>query len=345
MKIQYALLLATSPLVAKDLSSQVSALEAKMNEVSTRTSHNNIGAKTASASPQIIGENWVFSGDLLWWHVSEGGTDYAQLFKGDSLVENRELTFKWNYGFRAAIGKTFLHDKWDLSLNFTWFRADNSSASSLHGGEFLSPLFLTPPLQASQVKIHWSLQFYDFDLNLGRHYFVSSKLAFHPFLGLKTAFIDQHIHSSASVFAPEPAHFHAKDKNDFWGIGPSIGTSGKWFLDYGFHLFGSIAGAVLWGDFDVHHREVNETLDLLRASFNLDTHQISPMTQMQLGIGYETNLYHNRYHIAVCCSYESQYWWDQNQLPAFDNFTQKRLHRYSEDLNFQGLTVDVRFDF
>ncbi len=343
---------AESDFLAASDESRLSILEAQINETSVRTVHGNYGAKTASASPQFAGENWFFTGDMLWWHVDEGGTDYAQLFEGTPgvsssvPVKNRRLDFKWDWGFRAGIGTTFRHDTWDLYLNFTWFRADNSSASSLHqSGVFLTPLTDVPPLQASQVKAHWNIHFYDFALNLGRHYFISPKLAFHPYLGLKTSFISQTKRSKSTIFDPFEGILKSKDRNDFWGIGPDFGFESKWFLVSGFNLFGSAGGALLWGDFVVRHKEKSPDLEFTRYDFHLDLHRVVPMTQFQLGIGYETNLHHNQYHLAVNVRYEYQYWWQQNQMPLFASSENLRYKRYDEDLSLQGITVDVRFDF
>jgi hypothetical protein len=330
-------------------------LEARMNEVSTKTAHGNFGAKTASASPQILGENWFFNADLLWWHVNEGGNDYALLYtqapgSNETKVVDRKLKFKWDYGFRAGIGKTFQHDRWDLFLNFTWFRTDNSAASSLHGGYGLVPLLIIPINGASrnfanQVKIHWNIHFYTLDLNLGRHYFISPKVAVHPFVGLKTAWIEQHQRNSAKIVMPFLTEMHSKTKNRFWGIGPDFGVEGKWFIVSGFNLFGSIAGAILWGDFDVHQGRTSSDPNNNRSSIDFDLHALSPMTQMQIGFGYETNLHHNQYRLAVNARYEQQYFWGQNQIPYFPLANVYKYERFAEDLSLQGLTVDVRFDF
>jgi hypothetical protein len=333
---------------ALDSSMRVSLLETQMSEASVRTVHGNYGGKTASASPPLLGENWFLAGEMLWWHVDEGGTDYAQLFQtlphlaSENSVHNRKLTFKWDYGFRAGIGKRFAHDDWDLFLNFTWFRAKNSSASSLHSSSFLSPLAPIPPLEASQVKCRWNIHFYTLDLNLGRSYFTSPKIAFHPYLGLKTAWIAQHIRGHQAVFSPSSIALKTEQKNTFWGVGPSLGLEGKWFLDYGLNLFASGGGALLWGDFDVRHQETARSLP---HTFNLDIHQIAPMVQFQLGIGYETNIHYNTYRLSVSCRYENQYWWDQNQLPYFSSQRGVRFRRYTEDLSLQGITLDVRLDF
>ncbi len=337
---------------AASTESRVSMLESRMNEISTRTVHGNYGAKPATATPQILGENWFFTGDMLWWHIDEGGTDFAQLFTHsptgvvpENSVKNRELNFKWDFGFRAGIGTIFNHDKWDLYLNFTWFRADNSAAASLHGGTFLSPLTAAPPLEASQVKAHWRIHFYDMALNLGRPYFISPLIAIHPYFGIKTAWISQTRRSFSKLFLPALIDFKTKTRNDFWGIGPDIGLEGKWFVRSGFNLFAGAGVALFWGDFDVRHQEFSPTVNATRLRLKFDTHQVVPMAQMQLGMGYETNIYHDYYRIAVNVRYEYQYWWQQNQMPLFAFSTLLRYRRVAEDLSLQGITVDVRFDF
>ncbi|MES2121996.1 MAG: Lpg1974 family pore-forming outer membrane protein [Chlamydiota bacterium] len=336
------------------LDSRVSILEAQMNEVSTKTVHGNWGAKTASSSPQILGENWFFTADMLWWHVNEGGNDYAVRYKDvpgspEAKAKDLKLNFKWNWGFRSGIGTTFDHDRWDLYLNFTWFRADNSAAASTHGGPGVIPLLGAPVAggvnAATQAKIHWNIRFYNLDLNLGRNYFVSSKLALHPFVGLKTGWINQNQHTSAKLFVPVSTNLKTKTDNDFWGIGPNVGLEGKWFIGNCFNLFGSAAGAILWGDFDVHQKQHSSITDSTTYRVDFDLHTVVPMAQMQIGMGYETNIYHNRYRIAVNARYEQQYWWQQNQMPYFPAASTFKFRRFSDDLSLQGLTVDVRFDF
>lgn len=349
---------ATSPsstVATSDTDSRVSILEAQMNEVSTRTVHGNFGAKTASASPRILGDDWFLTADMLWWHVDTSGSKYCLLDETppgapDSKGTYRTLKFKWNYGFRAGVGTTFNHDRWDLYLNYTWFRADNSSATSLHGGFGIIPdsqVLINQRLgnAAEQSKIHWSIHFQTLDLNLGRNYFISPKVAFHPFFGIKTAWIDQKVRSSNKLFFPVITHSHTKTKNDFWGIGPDLGIEGKWFLNYGFNLFGSIASALLWGDFDVRQKQHTSNPSTPINDIDFDKHAVSPMTQMQIGIGYETNFCDNQYHIAVNARYEQQYWWAQNQIPDYVLLNTYEFMRVFGDLSFQGLTIDVRFDF
>ena len=182
-------------------------------------------------------------------------------------------------------------------------------------------------------------------LNLGRNYFISSKVAFHPYVGIKGAWISQTKRSYSAVFYPFVGTLNSRDRNDFWGVGPDIGVEGKWFIVSGLNLFGSAGGAIIWGDFDVRHKEFSPTFEATRFNLKFDTHQVTPMAQFQIGLGYETNIYHDQYHIAVNARYEYQYWWQQNQMIYSSFSSTLRYLRYAEDLSLQGITLDVRFDF
>ncbi|MBS0621150.1 MAG: hypothetical protein JSS61_06800 [Verrucomicrobia bacterium] len=328
---------ATTP----EVRGRISRLEAELQQVITMTVHGNLGGKTASATPQYIGDQWYLAGDMLWWHVEEGGNEIAVLYGDDS--KTRSLDFNWNFGFRAGIGKTFNREKWDLFLGYTWLRADRSFAASLHGSNFLAALLglfmgVDLPTEATQIKASWKIAFNVFDLNLGRNLFVTRHLALHPYIGLKGGWIDQHRRVNSKLFSPEITSLHTRTTNDFWGIGPSAGVEARCFLGDHLHLLGQIGGALLWGDFTV--KESNATYKI-----HLDTQQIAPMLQMQLGMGYATTLHRDRYALSVSVRYENQLWWDQNQMPYFPEPVNARYKRFSEDLSLQGITVDVRWDY
>lgn len=193
-------------------------------------------------------------------------------------------------------------------------------------------------LFANQVKARWNIHFYILDLDLTKAFFLSPKIALHPYCGLKGASITQHVRSKAHSFFPTVSNFTSKDRNDFWGIGPALGCGAKYFLTNGLNLFGSLGGAVLWGDFTIRHKDTAQVQ-------KFDTRQLSPMAQIQLGLGYETNVYHDHYRFSFNARYEMQYWWGQNQMPMFSSFVIGRFERYAEDLSLQGVTFDVRFDF
>src|SRR5262249_3295602 len=139
---------------AAELSTRETLVQMQVSEATTRTIHGNFGGKTAPATPQIHGEHWFFNAEMLFWRASEGGTDYAQRFDhfpgttSSNHVHNRKLSFPWDFGFRAGMGKIFHHNQWDLFLNFTRFLTKNTSTASAHSDQLLTPLMLPFPFIA-----------------------------------------------------------------------------------------------------------------------------------------------------------------------------------------------------
>lgn len=273
------------------------------------------------------------------------GTDIAQSFQGipgsvpENTVRNHRLAFEWDLGFRCGIGTVFESNKWDLSADFTWFRTHHSKTATSAGGQFLIPLNAIPPLFASFVKTDWKIHFYTLDLKLGQSYFISPKLSFHPCAGIQSAWISQHIHTKSALIPPFAGQLNIRGENGFFGIGPLLSMQGKWFIASGLHFLAEGAGSLLWGAFTVRQGQTGS------SHLHLDTHQVVPAAQLKLGIGYETNIYHNKYRIACSAAFENQYFWNQNQLPRFSFFPFERFERFSEDLSLQGLTVNATFDF
>lgn len=336
-------------LAEHDLSSRVTILESQMQEVSVQTASGNIGAKTAAASPLIHGHHCFVTADFLYWNLEEGGTDYVISntdngtgvpFKG----KRKNLEFGWDPGFRLGFGKIFDHDRWDTYFNYTWFQTRQSTSAEAHDGGALFALLgiIQSPLRTAHLKM--SFEFNAVDWELGRHYFVSHYLSLRPFVGLKTAWIDQHRHSHYDVLANSDEEFSTRGKCQFWGIGPWAGFQANWHFCEHLSFFGKAAGSIMWGDFDAHEKQ-SDSIDGVWLNYKVDQDRIVPMAQFQLGFSWETNLKDACYHLALNFSYEVQYWWQQNQFPYYPGPTVPKMHPIHEDLSLQGLTFDVRLDF
>ncbi|MBS0653665.1 MAG: hypothetical protein JSR39_09125 [Verrucomicrobia bacterium] len=333
----------------EDLNSRVTILESQMSEVSMKSPFGNFGAKTASASPLIHGHDVFVSADFLYWNLQEGGTDYAYSSPNSATIfplkgKRKHLEFDWDPGFRVGIGGVFAHDRWDALLNFTWFQTSNSDSAEADDDDRLFSLLASYPSGLKNAKLSWKVHFYALDFELGRNYFVSRYLSLRPFFGLKAAVIDQHRHTRYTDRMLSDVHIRTRGKCDFWGIGPWTGINGNWHFWRNFSFFGRVAGAIMWGDFDVHEKQT-VTNQPVWFDYDIDKDRIVPMVQFQLGFCWETNLSHDRYHLAFNLSYENQYWWQQNQFPYYPGPTVPKLNPINEDISLQGLTFDVRVDF
>ena len=327
-----------------DNNSRIGRLETDMQKMGGENAYGNFGARTASAQPQIDGYGIFVTADLLWWKLYEGGTDY--LFKdrnargvSPSVGEIKHCNFDWEPGFKIGAGYLFDYDSWDIAIDFTYYKTDaHHTSKSSH----LFPLVGDQSLDLTEAKVHWNVSFYDLNWVLGRNYFVSKFLSFHPFFGIAAAWIDQH--RSFHLRTTQNNRITLKSENDFLGIGPRIGIDTQFALCESFSIYGDIAGDLLWADFDVNEKEVNKTTSREIYDLDYDLDNIVPTVSFGLGIAYETKLSQDRYRFMVKAGYEGQYWWRQNQLPLFDSSI-PAFDRISEDLSLQGLTVEFRLDF
>ncbi|MCP5503985.1 MAG: MOMP family protein [Chlamydiales bacterium] len=374
ISIAIASLVASSTVnAAMDMDSRVTQLENQMQQVRTETAMGTYGAQTASARPEVDGYGWFFTFDVLYWHAKVGGTEFAytdQDPRAQLPVSGRtkDIDFEWDWGLRVGLGYNFDHDGWDLRAQYTWFDTNgsdstrsgiNSSIVPLRGSSTIVANVNTSTanqfLYCTSAKSQYDFDYSAIDLELGRAYFISGKLSFRPHWGLKTAWIDQEQitrytggivdPNSPTQLGLEGNTVHVKDDCDFWGLGPRVGLDSRWHLGYGFSIFGNVAGALLFGYFDVEHKERYSQFGDNRIKLSGNRHAFSPTAQMQLGLRYDTYIHNNTQHIGVGLGFEAQYWWRQNQMLKIDDSQVLKYERYSEDVSMHGITLDIRWDF
>lgn len=368
-----SLVASSTAFAAMDMDSRVTQLENQMQQVRTETAMGTYGAQTASARPEVGGCGWFFTFDVLYWHAKAGGTEFAYSDQDPRAQlpirgRTRDIDFKWDWGLRVGAGYKFEHDSWDLKAQYTWYDTGGSDSTRAGSNNSVIPLrgsstIVATAMNSSQQFLYCSSakSQYDFDysaidLELGRAYFISGKLSFRPHWGLKTAWFDQEQvvrYAGGIVDAATPNELglegntvHIKDDCDFWGLGPRVGIDSKWYLGYGFSLFGNVAGALLFGHFDVEHKERYSANADSRIKLSANRHAFSPTAQMQLGLRYDKCIHDNTQHIGVGLGFEGQYWWRQNQMLKIDDAHRVlKCERYSEDVSMHGLTLEIQWDF
>ena len=338
---------------SESLDSRVSSLESRMSAVKTQTAKGTVGAKMATAHPLIDGYGFFFTADALYWQVKEWGTQYVIKNKEPSTLpvegKSKQAHFDWDLGFRVGGGYNFEHDEWDAQVYFTWFETDADNRTHADKNGILFPQIGLPEGSGKKAKIHWDVDYYVIDAELGRNFFVSKFLAFRPFFGIETAWVNQEMRFNER-FAPgsnqTQTHLIVKSRNDFWGIGPRTGVDSTWYFGEHFSLFGNLSGALLWGDFDVRDKEKTTGVGSIKlTNAEGDFHAIVPNVKTILGLQWDTNFSENEHHIGIKLGYEFQYLWKQNQMLNIYTPSTAVYERESADLSINGITLDVRFDF
>ena len=307
-----------------------------------------------AASPNS--ENgWYIFGDLLYWHADIDHADWA--FKSNNTASsiiagpNHALDFKWSYGFRVGLGANMDYDKWDTNLYYTWFQTKNSNSVGTKGAQQAADLFgINTPF--TQGEIDWKIHYSVIDWELGYWYSVSKHLSMRPHIGIKNAWISQHVRESFTQLNDSAV---SRSSNEFWGIGASGGLNTNWNFAtvhrHHFSFFGDFAGALMYGHFDVKHQETSTLGSGFKPS-DLSRNLLAPMLQAAFGMSWDMGFNCDRNHVALRVGYEFQYWFRQNQmLISENNFPQGATNtlvtyqRSAGALGLQGLTIDLRFDF
>jgi hypothetical protein len=368
---------------AADMEFRVTELENQMKQVRTETAMETFGAKTATACPEVDGKGWFITADVLYWHARVGGTEFAYTNKDSFLrlpIKGRvkDMDFDWNWGLRAGLGYNFQRDGWDLHAQYTYFDTNGSETITVGQNSLVIPLRgsanivhnITTPIEkkflfCTSAKSQYDFEYQGVDLELGCAYYLNRKFSIRPYAGLKSAWFDQEQITrysggkfSDGIYGLGPNTVHVTEDCDFWGIGPHGGVDMKWYLGYGVSIFSNLATALLFGRFDVDHREWYSETRNARIRLHANKHAFSPTVQFQLGLRYDSYIFDDKQHIGISLGFETQYWWRQNQMLKVDNEEEKigpeirplfamvvKYERYSEDIAMYGATLGVKWDF
>lgn len=291
-----------------------------------------------------------FTGEWLLWQTRAGGLEFAversNSFPGvytDAV--SKKVEFEWQSGFRAGFGVHLPHDGWDIYVNYTNFhptasRNANGSVFPLlaYQGQYLLN-------NVDSAHAHWDISFQSADVEIGRAYFLAKTLALRPYFGCKGAWIDQHAHVTyigGDIPAGQEFKIHAH--NDFKGAGLRFGLNSNWEWGWGLSFISNLSGALLVGHFDL---DQDQTLPTGLKSIDLDSDLtlLSPTAQLSLGVAWDRNFCRDKCHFGLSVSFESQYWWRQNQGERFTDSLVPIYVRPDEDLAFYGLSLMARLDF
>ncbi len=335
---------------------------------------------TPNAGPRVTNGADVFiTADFIYWTARQDGMQYA--YTGADTVVSPSLvstipskgnTFypprKFDPGFKVGLGLNLGHDGWDVFLEYTWFHTNhnNSATSGSLPSQRLIPAYETQYQMSHQhghfdfellsfdsMTAKWRLQFNNFDLELGRNYYISQYLTLRPHIGLKGNWYTQNY--NVAGFGPwygdtpfgfgydytDTESVTTDMKQKWWGVGIRAGVDASWYFDKNWSIFGEWALSGLWGRFDVTEQgafvgsittEEAQTSTVLWSGNSF--HSVKGVAEFELGLRFDYWFSDDDYHFGISAGWEIQYWMNQNQMTIPNG-----------DLGFQGLDVKVRFDF
>ncbi len=365
----------TEALTAQNASQNTGSGQTKMQQpVSMKTIHGDMAGK-APAFLSEKGCGFFISGDLLCRKATLDDLDYvigvtANIPSAPSssttyTMKERlyEPHFHWGWGFRVDAGYAFFpQDDWEMDAVWTYFygrASQTTTGPSIFSMSPTNPVVLMPTwnqdvsgVHVSLAESHWTLHFNTFDAELGRNYFISKYFSARPLVALRGAWIEQDYrvdyfsNDPTTPTHPNTPSFMAA-KNNYWGIGPRVGTDLFWQVISHWGFYGNASASLLYGRFMVRQTY----LDIITGT-SIFTHyhnnpwRVRPNIDLGLGTEIEYFLGENEtYHLKMGVGYEVSYWFMQNMLARSGFQFSADVQEENADLAMQGWNFHVRFDF
>jgi hypothetical protein len=303
----------------------------------------------AFAYPKDVGlscptDFYVF-GEFLLMQAQEGGLEYT-VKGGSSNLHNIEgqgsnhHNWNWNPGFRVGIGGYACHDHWNLDMRWTYFRVKDTATSKTS----LSPLFLDVSGGSADDFGYqkWKAKFNTLDLRFGKPYYISRNVIWHPYIGIRGAWIDQDIYM---CFVRSNHEHHIEASNDFSGLGILAGLQSEWILGAGWKMIGTASGSLLLGRFDLSQDSSTEPSRYYNVHHEF--YQTAPNFELGLAFQWGTYLNCKNSYLSIQVGYEFQYWLHQNHLIKFTKgVNYSGVRNVSPDyLSLSGFHFCIAFDF
>jgi hypothetical protein len=304
------------------------------------------------------GANIYVRPSLIYWQGKEKGLAIASIAVNgvtttppiDSYLKTPD--FKYKPGFKVAVGKSFDRDDWYTEINYTFFHPSASvSLNTLSSASVLETLIWTSGVSTFYSATGtWNLKNDIIDAELGRSYYLGTKITLTPFISLRGGWLNQtynldYYGLTGMLIA---AHSSIKAKSDSWLIGPRVGLIGNFLFGKTFKLFANSHVSLLYQDFSVRITErdyQNAALNSL-STIKLNDGFLTPNLKLGLGTGWGDYFFNNRIHFELTASYDFEVYFEQNVMSYLTNVNKHNNFReVFENLYLHGLTIDFRLDF
>jgi hypothetical protein len=284
-------------------------------------------------------------------------------------IKKETPDFGWYSGVRLNIGRYLPHhDHWDITLSTTYYYAsteDHSHADRAKGSRLTSRWANLSSAPLYKADVSWRLNYFTWDLSIGRLYQMTPWFYTHPFIGLRAAYITQDYSSKGSSdfiltsgTASQRIAITQKFKadNDLWGIGPHIGTHFQFNFRHHWSLLGSFAGSLLLGSYDVQEN-IRGTLfrdNIVLAESDRaseDAFSIRANLEGTIGLGWEKWVKKHTVRIAPSFLFEATEWFDINHFfeitrtPKPGDISLVKKTPSSGSLGLMGFSINLQVDF
>lgn len=282
--------------------------------------------------------------DLFYWRASEEtgsswASDVTTPRPGDLTFTPESVNFDKRPGFR--IGMIYQPPSfWDTKLYWTHYFTKTSSDAA-RGAQIIVPEFFSGFLSGDLFfggAVNWQIAMNTIDLEAGHQFTPIRSLAIRPSIGVKGAMINQTINTTLDAVIYTATE---RAKNDFRGIGPTLGLAASWNIYDSLNLVGSFSAAYMWGSWnanDTYQRPsaLGGLITPTTITTNMNNSQLGTM-MFDYFVGFEL-LHPQKSRYSINLGYEMQSWSNQLRLTVF------QILPVRSDLIFQGAICRLKID-
>jgi hypothetical protein len=358
-----SLIAATGLLHAED--AQMRNLENRVSALEQRKNAN--GMINPNARPLARdGAGIMIEGAALYWQAQENGLDFViDNRNGTTIINDGKYKYpkpRWDWGFKLGLDFDMAHDGWNLCFLWTRFHTRAKKTVNQADGGLLFPIYsradlsapLTPGTTPTQAQSNLKIRLDILDAVLGREFFTSKWLILQPYLGIRTAWINQKMrinYYNLSLPSEDLGNIQDRLKNNYWGIGPRAGLNGQWGLGGGFSIFGDSGLSLLCGKFTLNNKEEatlasDGSVSGTPTQTKRKPRTIRAMADLTAGFRYETGFADDAYALRIDLGWEEHFFFGQNQFYRLMSSEFAQTTVFGEgDLSTQGVTLKVGFGF
>lgn len=308
---------------------------------------------------------WV-DGSFIYWQVAgenlelgindhNAGSDDEDASVTPMLGNVVNMDFKFKPGFQVGLGVDFGCDNWDGYAEYTYFRSKDTVSQAAYTAGQVHSFWVSPGILLDESAPNflrgaakWRADFDFVDATVGRWYYSGKKLTFHPFFGLRAAFIRQRYGTTFVDSFGTVSMTH--DKTHSWGVGPRTGVDGNWSIGRGFRFYGNGAADVLYTSYKIASTQTGVAAEEAGTKF-IDVTQdtigyLRTHIDLELGAGWDKYFACNKWHFDLSAGYGFQVFFDQIMFRKWlDDIDIAKSIMPMGDLFIQGLTVKAKLDF
>ncbi|MFS8564259.1 MAG: hypothetical protein LVR00_08140 [Rhabdochlamydiaceae bacterium] len=324
------------------------------------------GYNTPDMASRHSGVSAIMSGSFIYWKPQQDDFNVGITGPRPSVQQKlKDFHSKYEPGFKAGLGANFSYDNWVLYLEYTQLRTHQSNTRSFNsqGAMIVSPWvgitandqnLYTPfaptsgEILHSGVSNHWGFNFGMFDLFLSRSYYVGKKLVFNPFLAARGAKINQTLNVNFTyntVGAPGVLNaIYSHNRNNTQQIGPRFGFDMNWLVGHNFRFGGTIAGALLYTQYQLRHTEILNGINYSNIHSSPSAFRFNG--DVALEFGWRAYMNRNRSSIDLIFKYEALGFWEQNMVAGLAHIlTNQGRTLDGGNLYLHGGTFKLGFNF